>query len=153
MSNLSPATWRLLGFDAVIAWCRAWTGPDAAGALRPETGEERFQVEPAVRNPDPTLLLRRMAALHLDPATFAREEPVKFRVLQGLCARCETPGQCARDLADGSTDPGWQDWRDYCRNATMLSVLSALEWCDAGSSTDTYPVNPPEKAEKPGPSS
>jgi len=66
-----------------------------------------------------------MAALHLNPVEFAREEPVKFRVLQALCARCETPEQCARDLADGSADPGWQDWRDYCRNATMLSALSA----------------------------
>ncbi len=94
-----------------------------------------------------------MAALHLNPVEFAREEPVKFRVLQALCARCETPEQYARDLADGSADPGWQDWRDYCRNATMLSALSALEWSGGGSSTDTHPVISPEKAKKPGPPS
>jgi len=142
MPILPPTKWHLLGFDAVTAWCRAWAGLDAGDT--PQRGEER-------RNPDTTLLLRRMAALHLDPVTFAREQPVKFRVLQALCARCETPERCARDLANSSADPGWEDWRDYCRNATVLSALSALEWCGVAGSTDTHPAVPPETAETPGP--
>ncbi len=152
MPILPTPTWRLLGFDVVIAWCRAWTRPDAVEAPE-QTGEERLNPSPGIRNPDTTLLLRRMAALHLDPVTFAREQPVKFRVLQGLCERCETPEQCARDLADSSADPGWQDWRDYCRNATILSALSALEWCGVGGSMDTHPVIRSEKEAKPGPPS
>jgi len=26
-------------------------------------------------------------------------------------------------------DPAWQEWRDYCPNATTLSALGALQMC------------------------
>jgi len=78
------------------------------------------------------LLPRRMAALHLDVDGFARREPLTFRELHRLCALCDSHRQCARGLADEMADPGWQDWRDYCPNATTLSLLSALEGCGAG---------------------
>lgn len=72
------------------------------------------------------LLARRMTGLHLDPEEFSRAEPTLFREFQRLCIACESKGRCARDLADEFADPAWQDWRDYCPNASMLSMLSTL---------------------------
>jgi hypothetical protein len=67
-----------------------------------------------------------MQALHLYPDEFTSEERVLLRKLQTTCAACETPTQCARDLNDELVDPGWQDWRNYCPNATQLNMLSVL---------------------------
>lgn len=78
---------------------------------------------------DDLLLCRRMRALHLDPDELYCSEPRAFGVLHRLCATCDVPGRCARDLADEFADPGWQDWRNYCPNATTLSILSALRVC------------------------
>jgi hypothetical protein len=72
------------------------------------------------------LLLRRMAALHLDPVELACMENVMFRDLQRLCVMCKSKGRCVRDL-DNRTDPAWEEWRDYCPNASTLSMLSAVE--------------------------
>jgi hypothetical protein len=76
-------------------------------------------------------LRRRMAALRVDPDELARSEPAAFQELQRLCATCDSRGRCALDLADESTDPAWQAWRDYCPNATTLSVRSALQGCQS----------------------
>jgi hypothetical protein len=80
--------------------------------------------------PDPiSLLERRMEALSLKPDEVAHIEPLTVRELQHRCVRCERRGQCALDLADKFADPGWQYWRDYCPNATTLSMLSTLQSC------------------------
>jgi hypothetical protein len=78
------------------------------------------------------LLLRRMTALHLEPGEIACTERALFHELHILCVACESQGRCALDLADELADPGWQDWRDYCPNATRLSLLSALQCCSSG---------------------
>lgn len=78
---------------------------------------------------DDLLLCRRMRALRLDPDELYCSEPRAFGVLRKLCATCSVPGRCARDLADEFADPAWQDWRNYCPNATTLSILSALRAC------------------------
>lgn len=78
---------------------------------------------------DDLLLCRRMRALRLDPDELYCSEPRAFGVLRKLCATCSVPGRCARDLTDEFSDPGWQDWRNYCPNATTLSILSALRAC------------------------
>src|ERR1700675_1966557 len=78
--------------------------------------------------PDPiSLLERRMEALSLNPGEVAHIEPLTVRELQHRCVRCERRGQCALDLADKFADPGWQYWRDYCPNATTLSMLSTFQ--------------------------
>ncbi|MDC7789733.1 hypothetical protein PQJ75_18870 [Rhodoplanes sp. TEM] len=86
---------------------------------------------PAARSAvaDDLLLCRRMRALRLDPDELYCSEPRAFGVLRRRCAGCTVPGRCARDLADEFADPAWQDWRNYCPNATTLSILSALRAC------------------------
>lgn len=86
---------------------------------------------------DDLLLCRRMRALRLDPDELYCSEPRAFGILRRLCATCPVPGRCARDLADEFADPAWQDWRNYCPNATTLSILSALRGCG------TADVDPP----------
>jgi hypothetical protein len=79
-----------------------------------------------------TLLPRRMAALGLEPDEVARLEPRVFRGLSWRCMSCESPGQCAWDLADDfplTASQEWrQDWQDYCPNAATLSWLGEMPW-------------------------
>ena len=76
------------------------------------------------------LLKRRMRALHLDPDDLVRGPSRMSGIKTGLCARCEARGKCMRDLDDEFADPGWGDWRNYCPNATTLSLLSTLRECE-----------------------
>jgi len=76
------------------------------------------------------LLKRRMRAMHLDPDDLVRSPGRMAGVRTGLCARCEARGKCMHDLDDEFADPGWGDWRNYCPNATRLSLLSTLRACD-----------------------
>lgn len=76
------------------------------------------------------LLKRRMRALHLDPDDLVRAPARMAGVKTGLCARCEARGKCLRALDDEFADPGWGDWRNYCPNATTLSLLSTLHECE-----------------------
>jgi hypothetical protein len=77
--------------------------------------------------PDPiSLLERRMEALSLDPDEVLHVEPRAVRQLQQRCVTCAKLGQCALDLADEFADPGWHNWRDYCRNAATLTMLNTL---------------------------
>lgn len=79
------------------------------------------------------LLERRMAALDLDPEELVRSEPVLLRGFQSLCASCQSPVQCAHDLARefarDPAEPASTDWRDYCPNGTRLNMLSTLKSC------------------------
>ena len=72
------------------------------------------------------LLKRRMHALHLDPDDLARDPARMAGITTGLCARCEARGKCMLDLDDEFADPGWGDWRNYCPNATNLSLLRTV---------------------------
>jgi len=79
-------------------------------------------------SPDPiSLLERRMEALLLNPDEVTHIDPLIVRELRNRCVKCEKRRQCALDLADKFTDPGWQCWRDYCPNAATLLMLSALQ--------------------------
>jgi len=66
----------------------------------------------------------------LDPDDLDRSPGRMAGVKTGLCARCEARGKCMHDLDDEFADPGWGDWRNYCPNATRLSLLSTLRACD-----------------------
>ena len=79
------------------------------------------------RTDSPDLLECRMEALCLEPNEVV--DPLTFRQLQQRCAKCESRGQCALDLADEFADPAWQYWRNYCPNAATLAMLSTLQGC------------------------
>ena len=116
--------WATRAFDLVDPRHNA---ADEAGALeRGADGSEPVD-----------LLSSRMRVLHLEPDAFGGAEVWGFRELQRLCTRCEARAKCADGLADEFSDPGWQDWRDYCPNATTLSILSALR--GAGSDSPRVP--------------
>jgi hypothetical protein len=75
------------------------------------------------------LLRRRMLILRVDPDRLYDSEPATFRELQKSCSACESHGRCVLDLARDAIDPTRPDWRDYCPNAAMLKMLSAVESC------------------------
>jgi hypothetical protein len=68
-------------------------------------------------------LQRRMEGVGLAIGAIADSEPDIFLHLQVLCATCEYPDLCERNLRDISAAPGWED---YCPNAVLLSALSEL---------------------------
>ena len=109
--------WATRAFDLVDPKRNAADEP--ARPLQSESGDG-LDADPA------DLLSCRMRVLHLEPDEFGGAEGWGFRELQKLCNRGEAGAKCARGLADEFADPGWQDWRDYCPNATTLSILSAL---------------------------
>jgi hypothetical protein len=72
--------------------------------------------------PDIDLLLRRMAVLSIEPEEVEGLDPLLFRELQGRCTLCRSRGTCAYDFADDACS---RDWKEYCPNATVLSLLSS----------------------------
>jgi hypothetical protein len=77
----------------------------------------------AAKDPDSAnLLYRRMAILHLDPETLARDELGVLRDLQRNCSLCESRRRCVADLAKGARGSGWED---YCPNTMTLCALVA----------------------------
>jgi hypothetical protein len=106
-------------FAAVLHW---WRKPHL---------ETRPHLDPAAYDRPPGLMVRRMARLGLDSQQLRGAEPVLFHRLQANCLLCPRPELCALALMDESIDCGWQEWRDYCPNATELSMLSAVNSCRA----------------------
>ena len=100
--------------------------PQAAGALGFQTAD--FAGD---RSYDVSLLFRRMAMLHIDLDELAWDDPLLFRELQALCVMCRSRGRCRSGLAHEFDDSAWQDWRDYCPNATTLSLLSVVQMCSS----------------------
>ena len=80
------------------------------------------------------LLAHRMAALNIDMRKVTTVVPRTFQDLQRTCTMCETRRQCARDLG---RDPANQAWEDYCPNAAMLKMLTALPWAARGTRGNT----------------
>jgi hypothetical protein len=75
------------------------------------------------------LLAHRMAALNIDMKQITAVVPRTFQDLQRICTMCERHRQCARDLGRNPAD---QAWEDYCPNAAMLKMLTALPWAGRG---------------------
>jgi hypothetical protein len=75
------------------------------------------------------LLRRRMDILRVDPDRLYNYEPANFRELQKSCSACESHERCAIDLAQDAFDPTRPDWQDYCPNAAIVKMLSALRNC------------------------
>jgi hypothetical protein len=137
--------------DIIVRWWRNWSEADSCLAEPPcpadrtvpmseDIGVSALDFRTAVdiralaaHGPEEaTLLPRRMAALGLEPDEVAHLEPRVFRGLSWRCVSCETPGQCAWDLADDfplAASPEWrQAWQDYCPNAATLSWLGEMPW-------------------------
>jgi len=68
------------------------------------------------------LLPKRMAALHLEPATVAPADLPVLRDMQRVCSLCRSKGRCMRDLARDPNDPAWEE---YCPNRATLNALKA----------------------------
>jgi hypothetical protein len=118
-------------WNPIAAVWRWWDGstkdrerPEGVSAPAHQCTEANAVTEPT----DP--LRERMRALHLDPNEILNSETPAATELRRLCARCESRSRCMRDLVDEFADPAWQAWRDYCPNATALSVLNTLHGCD-----------------------
>ena len=141
MAALSPH-WKRPGLIAAFGqWWRDWRrtsselselescGADEARRIAQDIGVSVSDLRTLTRHGSDAadLLLRRMSVLHIDPAELARTEPTVFRDLQRLCTMCKSKGRCIRDLDNRAADPAWEEWRDYCPNATTLSMLSTVE--------------------------
>ena len=71
------------------------------------------------------LLMRRMAALDLDPKEVAWLEPAAFRDLQRVCTMCKSHRRCAWDFARQAP---LSKWERYCPNTSTLEALNAMPW-------------------------
>ena len=99
---------------------------------RRSDAQARPPADPDAYDRPPGLMVRRMARLGLDSQEMRGAEPDRFHRLQANCLLCPRPELCALALLDESIDLGWQDWRNYCPNATELSLLSTLNTCWTG---------------------
>ena len=78
---------------------------------------------------DTPLLRRRMAGLRIEPGDLVFDGALLFSDLQRLCRSCQRKQECEAGLDNEFTDPGWDRWRNYCPDATTLSVSSMLSAC------------------------
>jgi hypothetical protein len=82
------------------------------------------------RNPhDASLLFCCMDVLQIDHSKLARDEPLLYRELQGVCTLCPNKRDCALDLRDGFDGMRWDEWWLYCPNSAMLTTIGALQKC------------------------
>jgi len=125
--NLLPALAELRG-----AAVRIDAPPVRLG--EPCPGEPRSADREALIADHRHLLEARLALLGLEAGELTRSCPLVFERLRDRCSGCESPDQCARDLADALVEEDSQEWRDYCRNAGTLRMLSAVQ--AAGSDYD-----------------
>ena len=75
------------------------------------------------------LLFRCMPMLQIDPDELARDDPLLFRELQGLCSLCACKAACTDDLARKFDEVSLGKWSEYCPNAATLTMLGALQNC------------------------
>ncbi len=76
---------------------------------------------------DASLLFGRMARLQINRDELAKEDPLLFRELQGLCTLCQSKERCARELAD--LDDDWENWQQYCPNSITLNIVGSVQSC------------------------
>jgi hypothetical protein len=124
----------------VLAWCRKKTGVAQSSRERDTTADVGPQPRPSAPSSfEPAdgahrlcgvaFLFRSMAMLQIDSDELARDDPLLFRELQGLCSLCGCKEQCAQDLARTFDDVSLEKWREYCPNAATLMMLGAVQNC------------------------
>jgi hypothetical protein len=130
---LTPVPWTRWSMIAtVLEQWHLWMRAGSERSERERVGPGRVAQEVSgleIPAYDVNLMFRRMSMLHIDQDELAGDDPLQFRELQARCILCHSRGRCASDLAHEFDDVAWQDWRDYCPNATTLSVLGALQGC------------------------
>jgi hypothetical protein len=126
-------------FERVSYWWRDWSrrgfglwelkccGEEEVERMARDVGVTAAELRKLVRRGPHSadLLLRRMAALDLDPIEVSQTEPRTLQDLQRACSLCESRRRCARDFARNCADESWQE---YCPNAATLMALNALPW-------------------------
>ena len=135
--RMTPPREPWVAFGGLLGLLKNWI---ARPTDAPKLGEDTAH-EPDVADSS-DLLKRRMRALHLDPDDLANAPSRVTGVKTGLCAKCDARGKCMRDLDDEFADPGWGDWRNYCPNATTLSLLSTLHECEEEQSHLGHAIQP-----------
>jgi hypothetical protein len=123
-------------FRRILDWCRARIKSDSdsefsccceteieriARDLRMSAAELRAAAKRGPNTAD--LLLRRMAALDLDPNEVGRIEAATFRDLQRVCTLCKSHRRCARDFARNAPIAAWEG---YCANTDTLMALNGM---------------------------
>jgi Family of unknown function (DUF6455) len=131
---------RDLSRTACAAFAPKQGGADGPGTGEPDIADIRMPDLATRRLRDTALLSRGMKFLHIDPDRLARSEPLLFRQLAIRCGQCERTEQCARDLDRAATDPTGEDWKDYCLNASLLGMLSAIA-AYASAAQNTSPIS------------
>lgn len=143
MAALSVTHKRRSSVQAIAQWWQDWTNPRSnfsdlsccvsgeVERLARESGVSTAELKSLARlGPDAAdLLPRRLAALGLNSDVVMRAEPRTVQDLQRVCSLCECKKQCARDLAQGSTDPAWER---YCPNVETLKALNAMSLAARG---------------------
>ena len=72
----------------------------------------------------PSLLLRRMMTLELNPAAVAGSEAGAFGDLRNRCAKCACTERCKRDLQSAPSAA----WKTYCSNFGLLNFMTGMWW-------------------------
>jgi hypothetical protein len=131
--------WPVLG--AFAQWWQHWIGARATELLeaaRLGAGDVEYLTHDvdmsdsdlgALMRRGPDELVRRMVSLDLDPHELALSEPALLHHLQRQCMLCESRGRCLQDFARETSGSAWrdrEDSREYCPNASLLDMLSAL---------------------------
>ncbi len=84
---------------------------------------------------DADLLFCCMDVLQIDHNKLARNEPLLYRELQGVCSLCANKRDCALDLSGGFDGMRWDEWWLYCPNSAMLTTIGALQRCGGSSNS------------------
>ena len=124
--------------QSILAWCRAWFkgnsesdfGCCSEAEIERMARDVRMSVSElralAKKGPEAAdLLLRRMAALDLDPKEVAWLEPAAFRDMQRVCTLCKSHRRCAWDFARRAPVSTWER---YCPNTSTLEALNGMPW-------------------------
>jgi hypothetical protein len=59
----------------------------------------------------------------------ARDKPLLYRELEGICTLCPKKRVCALDLTGGFEGMRWDEWWLYSPNSAMLTTIGALQKC------------------------
>ena len=77
---------------------------------------------------DASLVFRRMALIEIDQTELAKNDPLLFRELQGLCTLCRNKDRCAAELNERNHNQS-EGWREYCPNSSALAALEVEQNC------------------------
>ncbi len=100
---------------------------------------------------DASLLFRCMEMLEIDRGELAKDDPLLFHELQGVCALCRSKQECSQDLGQDLgqefDDARWHKWWVYCPNSAMLGQIGAVHAATRAAPNDAgFGHSPPAQA-------